>query len=96
MKIGSLAVKGTFAAMLGLTALRWMVPAPEPVAQRQVGMPGLDEPAPHAAERTFFLTVTEPPLPEAGAGKPADHRGPRDPVDAGAIGLANRKQIRNK
>jgi len=71
MKIGSLALKGTFVAMLALTALRWMVPAPEPAAQRQSSMPGLDLPTPHATERTFFLPVTEP-LPDAGAGEPAD------------------------
>lgn len=77
MKIGSLALKGTFAAMLALTALRWMVPVPEPVAQRQrqVDIPGLYEPTPHVAERTFFLPVTEPPAPNAGAGEPADKGG---------------------
>ena len=74
MKIGSLAMKGTFAAMLALTALRWMVPAPEPAARRQhqIEMPGLDESAPHVAERTFFLPVTEPPVQNAGAGEPGD------------------------
>lgn len=68
MKIGSLALKGTFAAMLALTALRWMVPAPEPAAQRQrqVGVPSLDEAAPYVAERTFYLPVTEPSMQNAG------------------------------
>jgi len=70
MKIGSVALKTAFAGMLALTAVRWMVPVPAPVVQRQVDIPGLAETAPHAAERTFFLPVTEPALAEAAADEP--------------------------
>lgn len=65
MKIGSLALKGTFAAMLALTALRWMAPSPAPAAQARLDMPVLAPPGAHAGERTIFMPVTEPPAPAA-------------------------------
>lgn len=63
MKIGSLAMRTAFVALLVLAALRWMAPLPAPGAQSQAALPPLAAPTTHGGERTFFLPVTEPPAP---------------------------------
>jgi len=60
MKIGSVALSTAFVALLTLTALRWMAPAPVPSVPGRMALPELALPAAHAGERTFFLPVTEP------------------------------------